>query len=58
MIGNDRDTDIAGARAAGIDTFYLHTELTPSEQSPADPQNPMEFEGDDWTQIFEILCKL
>lgn len=58
MIGNDRDTDIAGAKAAGIGTFYLHTELTPSEQSPADPQDPMEFEGDDWEKITEILCRL
>ena len=57
MIGNDRQTDIAGAKAAGLDTFYMHTELTPQDQSPADPHNPMEFEGDDWLQIAEILCK-
>ena len=58
MIGNDRDTDIAGARAAGLDTFYMHTELTPPEQAPADPEDPLEFEGDDWEKIAEILCKL
>ena len=58
MIGNDRETDIAGAKAAGIDTFYMHTALTPDHQSPADPNNPMEFEGDDWQKITEILCKL
>ena len=58
MIGNDRETDIAGARAAGIDTFYMHTELTPSDQSPADPNDPMEFEGDDWESIVKKLCKL
>lgn len=58
MIGNDRDTDIAGAKAAGLDTFYMHTGLTPAGQAPADPKNPMEFEGDDWKQITEILCKL
>lgn len=58
MIGNDRETDIAGAMAAGVDTFYMHTELTPPDQSPADPDNPMEFEGDDWEKIAEILCKL
>ena len=58
MIGNDRDTDIAGAKAAGIDTFYLHTQLTPAEQSPADPQDPMEFEGEDWGSIVQILSKL
>ena len=58
MIGNDRDTDIAGAKAAGIDTFYMHTQLTPADQSPADPGSPMEFEGDDWEEIVKILCKL
>ena len=58
MIGNDRETDIAGAKAAGLSTFYMHTDLTPADQSPADPANPMEFEGDDWTKIANILCKL
>ena len=58
MIGNDRETDIAGAKAAGLATFYMHTELTPPDQSPADPLNPMEFEGDDWQEITEILCSL
>ena len=57
MIGNDRETDIAGAKAAGLATFYMHTGLTPPDQSPADPENPMEFEGDDWDKITEILCK-
>ena len=58
MIGNDRETDIAGAKQADIDTFYMHTELTPSHQAPADPSNPMEFEGDDWKKIIKILMKL
>lgn len=58
MIGNDRDTDIAGARNAGLDTFYIHTELTPAEQAPADPENPMEYEGDNWEEIVKVLCKL
>ena len=58
MIGNDRETDIAGARAAGLDTFYRHTQLTPPDQLPADPENPIEFEGDDWELIANILCKL
>ena len=58
MIGNDRETDIAGGKAVGLDTFFMHTELTPSHQAPADPSNPMEFEGEDWTKIAEILCKL
>ena len=58
MIGNDRETDIAGAKAAGLHTFYMHTLLTPDHQAPADPNNPMEFEGDDWKKITQILLKL
>ena len=58
MIGNDRETDIAGAKATGLATFYMHTDLTPPEQSPADPDNPMEFEGDDWLQITEVIANL
>ena len=58
MIGNDRETDIAGAKDAGIDTFYMHTPLTPQDQSPADPENPMEFEGDDWEKIVKVLSGL
>ena len=58
MIGNDRETDIAGAKAAGLATFYMHTDLTPPDQTPADPEKSMEFEGDDWEKITEILCKL
>ena len=59
MIGNDRETDIAGARAAGLDTLYLHTNLTPADQRPADPEKvsgpEMEFEGADWQAIIELL---
>ena len=58
MIGNDRETDIAGANAAGLATFYMHTDLTPSSQSPADPANPMEFEGDNWKEILKILMTI
>ena len=37
MIGNDRNTDIGGANAAGLDTLYIHTDLTPADQPVADP---------------------
>ena len=36
MIGNDRQTDIAGAKAAGMATLYMHTDLTPRDQAEAD----------------------
>ena len=62
MIGNDRQTDIAGAKAAGMATLYMHTDLTPRDQAEADEKKAIgvtdgreyEFEGDDW----EELCKL
>ncbi len=62
MIGNDLDTDIAGAKAAGMDTLYLHTNLTPPEQRCADPmRHPAvadchyEVEGCDWTALATLL---
>lgn len=62
MIGNDRQTDIAGAKAAGMATLYMHTDLTPRDQAEADEKKAIgvtdgreyEFEGDDW----EALCGL
>ena len=66
MIGNDRETDIAGAKAAGLDTLYMHTNLTPSDQAEADParfpgnktDGNYEFEGYDWKKLADILCEL
>lgn len=66
MIGNDRETDIAGAKAAGLDTLYMHTNLTPADQAEADPMRfpgnvsdgQYEFEGCDWQQLAQLLCEL
>ncbi len=68
MIGNDRATDIAGAKAAGLDTLYMHTNLTPPDQEEADPSlfpgkcpegvRHYEYEGYNWKQLTEILMKL
>lgn len=68
MIGNDRDTDIAGAKNAGLDTLYMHTLLTPAQQPAADPAlepgkaaagcRHYEFEGDDWTVLAPLLLRL
>lgn len=68
MIGNDRQTDIAGAKSIGMATLYMHTALTPSNQAPADealrpdraPSNcrHFEYEGDNWealTKLIELL---
>ena len=65
MIGNDLQTDIAGARAAGLATLYLHTNLTPPDQRSADPKKHpnihdgphWEYDGYDWAKIFALLSK-
>ena len=64
MIGNDLETDIAGAKAAGLDTLYMHTGLTPPSQRAADPEKAggtcahMEFEGDDWAALSQLLLNM
>ena len=66
MIGNDLQTDIGGAKGAGLATFYMHTGLTPPDQPEADPgKHPevcsgphWEFEGEDWAKISALLGKI
>ena len=66
MIGNDRQTDIAGAKNAGMATLYMHTALTPADQAEADEKKAIgktdgreyEFEGDDWTELVELILSL
>ncbi len=66
MIGNDRQTDIAGARAAGMATLYMHTDLTPRDQAEADEAKAIgitdgreyEYEGDDWEKLCELILTL
>ncbi len=64
MIGNDRRTDILGAKKVGMDTLYMHTNLTPADQSPADPTKKVgtcshsEYEGADWQELAGLLCNL
>ncbi len=66
MIGNDRETDIAGAMAAGMDTLYLHTNLTPAHQAAANPAlapgiappycHAYEWEGTHWDALSRLLA--
>ena len=68
MIGNDRDTDIAGAKAMGLSTLYMHTNITPPGQKEADPAlHPdqanagcchFEFEGSDWEALAQCILAL
>lgn len=59
MIGNDRETDIAGAKAAGMNTLYMHTNLTPPHQAPANNRKSRgrhrEVEGSDWKKIIRKI---
>ena len=65
MIGNDRQTDIAGAKSLGMATLYMHTALTPPDQTPADPAlrpgaapdgcRHYEYEGDDWLELGALI---
>ena len=66
MIGNDRQTDIAGAKTAGMATLYLHTNLTPQAQEPArvmgGPMTPggsdFEYEGCNWDELVRVIASL
>lgn len=66
MIGNDRDTDIAGAKALGMGTLYMHTALTPPDQAAAIPAlHPdrhtgphYEYEGDNWSELADLVEKI
>lgn len=68
MIGNDRSTDIAGAISAGLDTLYMHTNLTPSDQEEADPSllpgvapeycHHFEYEGFAWPELTQRIISL
>ena len=66
MIGNDRQTDIAGAKSLGMATLYMHTGLTPPDQTEADPKmHPLtcsgphwEYEGEDWQELAQLIAKL
>ena len=67
MIGNDRSTDIAGAKAAGMDALYLHTNLSPLADAPCnaeeyDPRftkkRPMadyETGTSDWSEVYKTI---
>lgn len=67
MIGNDRQTDIAGGAAVGFATLYMHTGLTPPDQAAADPalslscprpgQRQYEYEGSDWQTLADLLVR-
>lgn len=58
MIGNDAASDIAGAKRAGMATFYLHTETSP----PPDPDDLAKADytqqGADWRRLLPRLQEI
>ena len=62
MIGNDLQTDIAGAKNAGLATLYMHTNLTPPDQRCADPametETHFEYEGYDWQTLTDRIIEM
>ena len=61
MIGNDLTTDIGGAQAAGLDTLYLHSNISPAADEAPSPDMPVptwRTEGADWRQILPMLENL
>ena len=68
MIGNDLYTDIGGAKAAGLDSLYMHTNLTPPDQREADPArypgvapadcHHFEYEGYDWAALARLIIDM
>ena len=66
MIGNDRFTDIPGAKSLGMATLYMHTNLTPPDQREADPAlrpgtapgREFEYEGYDWAELAQIIMNM
>ena len=60
MIGNDLHTDIGGAIAAGLDSLYMHTNLTPPDQRAAGSGAPgrYEYEGCDWAELAQLILRI
>ena len=53
MVGNDGSSDIAGARNVGMDSLYIHTEISP-DKSVDEPATYCVMDGD-WMKVAEIL---
>lgn len=64
MIGNDLSTDIAGAKTAGMDAFYIHSNISPAltpEQLAAIPSvlSPdYQTKDADWTRLLPMLRRI
>ena len=55
MVGNDESADIQGAHLVGMDSLYLHTEISPKEDTSSTATYVV-MDGD-WKKVSEILLK-
>ncbi|MBT1169704.1 HAD family hydrolase [Bifidobacterium sp. SO4] len=55
MVGNDSVSDIAGARAAGIDGIYLRTAISPPDDPAVCPEAVLSLTGPDYAGITRFL---
>lgn len=55
MVGNDESADIQGAHLAGMDSLYIHTEISPREDTESTATYVV-MDGD-WKKVQEILLR-
>lgn len=55
MIGNDNRCDIEGAKAAGLDTFYIHSNISPEMKDFSVIKSTFKLEEMDLCKVKEIL---
>ena len=56
MVGNDEFSDIAGAVSAGMDSLYIHTEISPQE--PVKGMATYSVMDGDWKKVQKIMENL
>lgn len=55
MIGNDMTTDIAGAQAAGLRTFYIHSNISPAQDTSSQKTADYHADSADWHEILKMI---
>lgn len=56
MVGNDEDSDIGGAIRAGMDSLYIHTEISPKMQGESRATYAV-MDGN-WSKVAKLLAEL
>lgn len=55
MIGNDNECDVKGAKAAGLDTFYIHSNISPEVKDFSTVESTYLLKKMDLYQVKKIL---